>query len=65
MMLFNQTKIDNSLKLNGREIKENDILIINGSRKNKGGYFLDNVAIQQNPVVLRISQLGKGEDEKI
>lgn len=59
-MIFGQERMDEMKKFNGKGVEVGDILIING-RKNKDVIFLDSVSIQENPVIVKKSELKKLE----
>jgi DNA polymerase-3 subunit alpha len=62
MMLFGEDRLEATKQFNGREVKEGDILIVNGTRKkNSDAFFLDSISIQENPVVIRVSELAAKE----
>lgn len=66
MMLFGEDRLEAIKQFNGREVKEGDILILNGTRKkNSDAFFLDSISIQTNPVVIKVSDLAEKELSQI
>ncbi len=59
-MSFGQERIDEMNTFNGKAIEKDDIIILNG-RKNKDVVFIDTVSIQENPVIVKKSDLKKAE----
>ena len=58
-MLFNQQRIDQTNQFNGKEVESGDIVILNCMKKDGNSLFVDTLSIQESPVILKISQLGK------
>ncbi len=59
-MLFNtkrNKKILEHTEINGRIAEENDVVIVNGSKKDGNTIFADNVAIQECTVFKKVSEL--------
>lgn len=59
-MMFNNKKTDRineHIELNGRMVKEGDIVICRGQRKDSETLFVDNISIQDTKIFEKISQL--------
>lgn len=58
MMLFGEDRIASCDSFNGKELEAGDIVVINGKKSNDT-IFIDTVTIQDNPIILKKSQLKK------
>jgi len=62
LMLFGQERIESCRSFNGRNVKEGDIIVVNGTKKaNSTAIFLESLSIQENPVVIKKSELLRDE----
>lgn len=57
-MLFRQDRIDDLKSFNGKELEEGDIVLVNGIKK-EDAIFADSLTIQENPTIIKKSQLPK------
>ena len=57
-MLFGANRIEQSKMFNGKELEEGDIIIINSTKKDNA-MFIETLSIQENPIIIRASQLKK------
>lgn len=60
-LLFTENRIVQSEKFNGKKIEKDDLVIINGTKKDSA-IFIDSISIQDNPVIFRLSQIKKQND---
>lgn len=64
IMMFSQDKIDSCREFNGKDMEEDDIVIVNGIRKKDSDmYFVESVSIQERPLIVKISELDKKQIE--
>jgi DNA polymerase III alpha subunit len=64
-LLFGEKRLFDILKSNGiAALKEGMVVIINGERKDGSTIFVDTLIVQENPVVVKKSQIKK-EEEKL
>ena len=57
-MLFGYDNIDEATKFNGREVREDDIIILNAAKKGDA-LFVNSISIQDNPIVIKRADLKK------
>jgi DNA polymerase III alpha subunit len=57
-MLFGDENIQEAITFNGREVKEDDIVILNAAKKGDA-LFINSVSIQENPIVIKRADLKK------
>lgn len=60
-MKFGQEQIEEMNSFNGKQIEEGDIVIVNG-KKNNEIIFINSLSIQDNPVVIKKSDLKKQKE---
>lgn len=61
VMMFNN-KIEENQEINGRHPKEDDIVIVRGTKK-EDAVFADVISIQQNTIYMKLSELKDSEKE--
>jgi hypothetical protein len=63
-MIFNQS-MEECKMLNGRMPKVGDIVIVNGSKRGEDTVFANSIAIQENLVYTKLSQLKDSTDDEV